>query len=361
MTSAGAAFRLPALLLVLAVPAAGAVAAGQELICFGNEPSWRLDLSGAGEARFSQPDGQSARFRGSEARIEHRKESVWRGRGPGGRELVAFLRDGACSDTMSGTVHPVSINVSLPDGRHLAGCCRVPAAPASTAMLEGASWRLTALPGHSVPAGNGAPTARFEGGRVAGFSGCNRFTGGYTVDRDRLTIGNLAGTMMACPEPAMAVEKAFLAAFSGAQVVKQEGGRLTLAPAAGGTPLQFEVEPKPALAGIEWDVTGYNNGRQAVVGPLLGTRLSILFKDGKVSGSSGCNSFRGPFKADGNALSIGPLATTRKLCSAEGVMAQEREFIAALQTATTWAIDRGMLDVHRKDGERVLTANPAGR
>jgi heat shock protein HslJ len=41
-------------------------------------------------------------------------------------------------------------------------------------------------------------------------------------------------------------------------------------------------------------------------------------------------------------------------------MEQEREFISALQTATTWAIDRGMLDVHRKDGERVLTANVAG-
>ena len=126
-------------------------------------------------------------------------------------------------------------------------------------------------------------------------------------------------------------------------------------------PLQFELEPKPALTGVKWEVTGYNNGRQAVVGPLLGTQLSIAFKDGKVSGSSGCNNFHGPFKVEGNALSIGPLATTRKLCAAEGVMAQEREFIAALQTATTWAIDRGMLDVHRQDGERVLTANEAGQ
>lgn len=354
-------FLLPATLFALAVPAAAAQAAERELICFGNEPSWRLDLPGGGEARFSLPDGQSARFRGSEARIEHRKESVWRGRGRSGRELVAFLKDGACSDGMSETVHPVSINLSLPDGRHYAGCCRVPAAAAPSATLEEASWRLTGLPGHMVPSGNGAPTARFEGGRVSGFSGCNRFTGGYTVDRDRVTVGNLAGTMMACPEPAMAVEKAFLSAFSGTLVANVKGKRLSLTPAAGGTPLQFELEPKPSLVGIEWEVTGYNNGRQAVVGPLLGTRLTITFKDGKVSGGGGCNNFHGPFKVEGKALSIGPLATTRKLCSAEGVMAQEREFIAALQTATTWAIDRGMLDVHRKDGERVLTANEASK
>jgi heat shock protein HslJ len=352
--------QLLATLLAISFPFAALSAAERELICFGNEPSWRLDLPGAGEARFSLPDGKSASFRGSEARIEHRRESVWRGRGRGGRELVAFLRDGACSDTMSDTVHPVSVNVSLPDGRHFAGCCRVPAGPAA-ATLEGITWRLAALPGQAVPAGNGAPTARFEGGRVSGFSGCNRFMGSYTVDRDRLSIGNLAGSMMACPEPAMALEKAFLSALSGGQAATLTDNRLSLTPATGGAPLQFEPEPKHALNGVKWDVTGYNNGRQAVVGPLVGTRLNITFKDGKVSGSAGCNNFHGPFKVDGNALSVGPLATTRKLCHAEDVMAQEREFIAALQTATTWAIDRGMLDVHRKDGERVLTANPAGK
>ena len=352
---------LPAIFLALLVPVAATQAAGRELICFGNEPSWRLDLPGGGEARLSLPDGQSTRFRGSESRLEPRRESVWRGRGRGGRELVAFLRDGACSDGMSDTVHPVSINLSLPDGRHYAGCCRVPAAAASPARLEGANWRLSALSGQAVPAGSAAPTARFERGQVSGFSGCNRFMGNYTVDRDQLTIGTLAGSMMACPEPAMALEKAFLAALSGTLAANVAGDRLSLTPAAGGHALHFELAPKPSLAGVKWEVTGYNNGRQAVVGPLPGTRLSLAFKDGKVSGNSGCNDFRGPFKADGNTLSIGPLATTRKLCSAEGVMAQEQEFIAALQTATTWAIDRGMLDVHRKDGERVLTASEAGK
>jgi heat shock protein HslJ len=43
-----------------------------------------------------------------------------------------------------------------------------------------------------------------------------------------------------------------------------------------------------------------------------------------------------------------------------GVMAQEQEFLRALQSATTWTIVRGMLDVHRADGERVLTASEAG-
>ena len=37
-------------------------------------------------------------------------------------------------------------------------------------------------------------------------------------------------------------------------------------------------------------------------------------------------------------------------------MEQERQFLAALESATMWAIDREMLDIHRADGERVLLA-----
>ena len=46
-------------------------------------------------------------------------------------------------------------------------------------------------------------------GKVFGDSGCNRFTGGYKVKGDRITIGPLASTMMFC-EGRMDAEQAFL-------------------------------------------------------------------------------------------------------------------------------------------------------
>ena len=46
-------------------------------------------------------------------------------------------------------------------------------------------------------------------GKVYGDSGCNRFTGGYKVKGDRITIGPLASTMMFC-EGKMDAEAAFL-------------------------------------------------------------------------------------------------------------------------------------------------------
>ena len=348
------------LALLLTAPA---FAADPTLICFGNEPSWRLDLRTLGDeqeqARFTTPDGTVIVYRGAGRVLMPHQETAWRGRAATGRgELVAFVRAGACSDGMSNTVHPYAANVSLPDGRHYRGCCRV---PADVGALENATWRLTTLPGQTLPTTAGSQSAlsvRFAKGRVEGFSGCNQFTGGFRVQgHTLLTLGPIAGTLMACPEPAMALEQAFRTAFSGTMRVAVSGDELTLTPESGQAPLRFTREAPPRLDGIVWEVTGYNNGRQAVVSTKLGTQLTLEFKDGQVSGSSGCNRFHGAFKSQGDRLSIGPLATTRMMCD-EGVMAQEREFLAALETATTWQIGRGVLDVHRADGERVLWAHP---
>ena len=230
---------------------------------------------------------------------------------------------------------------------------------ASAATIEGPTWRLTGLPGHDSSALGEAKrpvTARFAAGRIDGFSGCNRYFGAYTIDGDRVTFGTLAGTMMACPGPAMALESAFHGALTGTLRYAITDDRLTLTPASG-APLTFQAAPALRLEGITWEVTGFNNGRQAVVSPLLGTRLTLSFHDGVVQGSSGCNTFRATYKREENRLAIGPAATTRMACAGEGVMEQEQKFLAALKTTTLWAIQDGMLDVHRADGERVLTAS----
>jgi heat shock protein HslJ len=42
---------------------------------------------------------------------------------------------------------------------------------------------------------------------------------------------------------------------------------------------------------------------------------------------------------------------------AEELMIQEREFIAALESAVKWRIDGNVLDMHRADEERAIFAN----
>jgi heat shock protein HslJ/uncharacterized membrane protein len=341
-------------LLALLFAALPATAAEPRLVCFGNEPSWSLRFDAPGRATLAFPDGKPVGYRGKETRLDFLQERAWRGAPAGDVKavLVAFLREGTCSDTMSDAAHPFTVRVSLPDGRFLAGCCRVPPSP-----LEGTTWQLTPA-GDAKDPGTAPPTVRFADGRASGFSGCNRFAGSYSRDGDTITVGRLAGTMMACPEPRMAAEKVFLDGLSGSHRVAIAGDRLTLTPATG-QPLAFQAEPPPTLEGVTWTVTGFNNGRQAVVSPRTGTTVTLSFENGKVTGTTGCNTFRATYTSEGNRLSIGPASTTRKTCPGEGVMEQERQFLAALATARTWTVESGTLDVHRADGERVLMAKGA--
>jgi heat shock protein HslJ len=94
--------------------------------------------------------------------------------------------------------------------------------------LAGTSWTLADLDG-TTPAG-AAPTLEFrEDGSAGGMSGCNSYNGTYTVDGNTITFGPLISTKMACEQPQMTMETAYLAALQGAtSVAVDEDGNLVL-------------------------------------------------------------------------------------------------------------------------------------
>jgi uncharacterized membrane protein len=95
------------------------------LVCYGNEPSWTLDL-GDGSARLILSGEEDADYAGRATALPHLKVQAWRGRPSGGRagDLVALVTEAPCSDGMSDAKRPFTARVSLADGRLLAGCCR---------------------------------------------------------------------------------------------------------------------------------------------------------------------------------------------------------------------------------------------
>ena len=101
-----------------------------------------------------------------------------------------------------------------------------------------------------------------------------------------------------------------------------------------------------------WQVTAYNNGRQAVVSPLLGTELDLSFLEGgRIGGSSGCNRYSAKFKREGSQVAISAPVSTRRLCSEPaGVMEQERQFLAALASVATLRHEGQRLELRRADG-----------
>ena len=218
------------------------------------------------------------------------------------------------------------------------------------APFEGVAWTLSATTDLGVGLGDVEVTALFEAGRVAGGSGCNRYTGGYAVDGESLTIApGLVTTMMACPEAQMAVERAFLGRLAQVTAFVVDGSRLTLVDAAGAGLLVFEhVPPERALAG-DWEVTALRTA-DAVASPIAGSGLTLSFDGERLSGNTGCNRLDGRFTATGTRLELGPLATTRRACLDADLARQEQDFLAALAGTAAFSATRSQLTLLADDG-----------
>lgn len=65
-------------------------------------------------------------------------------------------------------------------------------------------------------------------GKVSGNAACNRYMGDVDVDGSAVTFGALATTRMACEEPVMALETAYLAALAAVDAGARERDELTL-------------------------------------------------------------------------------------------------------------------------------------
>ena len=201
-----------------------------------------------------------------------------------------------------------------------------------------------------VPPAVGA-SATFTAGKVAGNAGCNEYTGSYTVDGDKLTIGPLASTKKACPPAETALETVFLTAMGKVATYTVTSGSLELKTAQGAVGLKFTATEPAGLSKTRWVATGVNNGKGAVASVVADTTLTAIFAEaGIVAGSGGCNDYSGPYTSDATTIKIGPLAATRKLCNTPaGVDDQEAQFLAAMQAATKWTVTGSKLEL-RDDG-----------
>jgi len=220
--------------------------------------------------------------------------------------------------------------------------------PVSGNTLDGTSWMLVTLNGQPALK-DSTVTLNFAAGKAAGSDGCNSYTGSYNADGTNIKFDQMASTMMACADPIMKQATAYLQALAKAATYKADAKQLTLYDAGGKELATFNVQSND-LAGTSWIVTGYNNGKQAVVSVAIGAELTANFgTDGKLSGSAGCNTYTAGYTTTGNKIAIGPAATTMKACE-QAVMDQEQQYLAALATAATYRIDGSKLELRTADG-----------
>ena len=112
-----------------------------------------------------------------------------------------------------------------------------------------------------------------------------------------------------------------------------------------------------ALEGSSWQVIGYNNGKGGVVSVIIGTEITADFgEDGQLTGNASCNNYFAPYETEGENITIGPAGSTRMACQEpEGIMEQEQQYLAALETAATYKITGLDMEMRTSEGSLVAT------
>ncbi len=136
----------------------------------------------------------------------------------------------------------VSLALMLAFSIFMVGCAAMNSS--ADEPLVNTYWKLTQLGEAPVAAVDNQREAHLvlheEEQRVAGSTGCNRLMGGYRLEGQALSFGQMATTRMACME-GMDTEQAFLATLEQVAGWKVDGQTLTLTDGQGASLARFEA------------------------------------------------------------------------------------------------------------------------
>ena len=115
-----------------------------------------------------------------------------------------------CNDSMSGMPHPYVAAAEF-DDRVLTGCGGEP-----VDLLAGREWVVEDLDGGGI-IDRSRVTLVFDAAerRIHGRASCNSYNGGFVLTGEGLSFGDVAATMMACPEALMNQERRFFRILGG--------------------------------------------------------------------------------------------------------------------------------------------------
>ena len=114
----------------------------------------------------------------------------------------------------------------------------IPAQSAGPGGFAGSRWVGVIEAGLDARA---APRLEFlEGGRLAGYTGCNMLSGAWRMEGAEVRFGSIATTKRMCMGPEAEIEKRLVAAIGAEASVRREGTKLVLTGPGGA---RFEFVP----------------------------------------------------------------------------------------------------------------------
>jgi heat shock protein HslJ len=226
--------------------------------------------------------------------------------------------------------------------------------------IQGITWVLDAASIRRLAPGAPADARvdlLIEGDKVSGRAACNSYSGDVNVQAERISVGSLAVTEMACEPSLMELEAAYLSQLLASETYSVSAGSLLLS-GRSGTELVFfeEAAPEPLpLTGTDWRLDTIAQG-DAVSSTIAGTEVTVVFSEnGQLTGNAGCNDYSAGYELADDSLSIGPVGTTQKACAdPQGVMDQESTYLQRLDATASYAIQGDQLALFDASGMLLL-------
>jgi len=185
-------------------------------------------------------------------------------------------------------------------------------------------------------------TMTITGSSIGGTAACNSYGGEIAMGADGLHLENLAQTEMACEEPAMAAEAAYLAALGRVREIVRDGEELV---AHGeGVELRFAAllpPPTADLVGTTWVLDTVLVGD--VAGSPVGEPATLeLNEDGTFFGSTGCRTFSGEWMEHGDQIQAPSWGLDQTTCPV-GLSDQDDHVVSVIGDGFIPTIDGDLL------------------
>jgi heat shock protein HslJ len=228
----------------------------------------------------------------------------------------------------------------------------------SQLSLAGTAWEVESFggPDDTLPVlPDVRPTVNYLVERYAGSGGCNWYSGVYNTDGSSLRMQTPATTRTICESAeVMQQEGLFMDSLVNVTGYRMEGDKLVAYTVEDQRMLTFVPAQPVPFEGTTWELKFIYDGKRWQ--PVIpGTTVTAQFEGDQMSGSAGCNNYNAAVAIEGDTMTIGDAASTRKACTdPEGVMDQETTFLSMLPSVAGYTAAGHALALLDADGQAIL-------
>lgn len=196
-------------------------------------------------------------------------------------------------------------------------------------------------------------TLNVDGSNVSGQAACNQYFGELAIESGRVSTAGFGQTEMACAEPVMALEAAYLSALARIESAHMDGPVMVLT--APGVELRFErLQPPPtaSIVGTLWQLESLVDGDS--VSSAAGPPATLLLQaDGALRGSTGCRTLTGHYMERGDEIWANEFGADGE-CPPGAARAQDNHIVGVLGDGFRAAVVGQQLILGKDDGTGLI-------